>query len=616
MFPEKRTDSFNITLLIFLLNKNLLCIFVLEKVVMLKNVYIVICLSMFSLCAMGQGKNACYHIKVLSADSLEGRKPGSQGIEVAEKYIRNSFKSYGLNLMFDEGSQKFEIITGIEAGYRNSFSYYKNNFVCEKDFIPLSFSNDTVISAQIVFAGYGFSIKNDSMAWNDYKDIDVKNKWVLVFRGSPAFIDGKNFKDKESDRNKMLTAREMGAAGIIFINQAIEKNQDELPDLVFEKKKSKSSMPALQITHKTAERLLKHNKTSLSRIMSIMAQMKKPYSFPLNGLAKIQTEISEIRSLTSNVVACVFSKKKTEKFIVIGAHYDHLGWGGQGSGSRRPDTVAIHNGADDNASGVGCLLELAEYFSYRTENLNYNLIFVAFSAEEMGLLGSAYFIKNPPVNKKNIKLMMNFDMMGRLNSSNRLSVGGTGTFSDSEKMLQNSLDSNQLQLSFTKEGYGPSDHASFYLDSIPVLYFNTGVHSDYHLPEDDFNKINCNGLQVITNYLKSLIHDLATQDYNLSYIESGSVKNQGKRTGLKVTLGIMPDFSNQDIKGVLVAGVNPKGAADNGGMLKNDVIVAIKGKAINDIYEYMEVLKSLLPGETITVDVIRNKIQKTLLIQL
>ena len=316
------------------------------------------------------------------------------------------------------------------------------------------------------------------------------------------------------------------------------------------------------------------------------------------------------------MAALLMSSKKTDKYIVIGGHYDHLGMGGQGSGSRKPDTNAVHNGADDNASGTSAMLDLAARFSKLRPNSDYNFIFVAFTGEEMGLLGSSWFVNHPPVDLKKIKLMVNFDMVGRLNAKHTLSVGGVGTFADAEKILKQDVDTNLLKLAFSKEGYGPSDHASFYSDSIPVLYFNTGVHGDYHTPEDDYDKINCEGMRLISDYTLKVITDIAQNNYNLSYLEAGPKSRTSDRSGLKVTLGIMPDFSNQDVKGVMAAGVNPDGPAFRGGMQKGDIVIGMNGKPVNDIYEYMERLKNFNAGQTITVDVMRGQKKIVLLIQL
>jgi aminopeptidase YwaD len=203
-----------------------------------------------------------------------------------------------------------------------------------------------------------------------------------------------------------------------------------------------------------------------------------------------------------------------------------------------------------------------------------------------------------------------------LNPKHTLSVGGVGTFAEAEKILKQDNDTNLLKLAFSKEGYGPSDHASFYSDSIPVIYFNTGVHGDYHTPQDDFDKINCNGMSLISDYSLKVITDILKNNYNLAYLEAGPKNRSSERSGLKVTLGIMPDFSNQDIKGVLAAAVTPDGPAFRGGMQKGDIVVGMNGKPVSDIYEYMERLKGFSAGQTITVDVMRNQKKVVLLIQL
>jgi aminopeptidase YwaD len=191
-----------------------------------------------------------------------------------------------------------------------------------------------------------------------------------------------------------------------------------------------------------------------------------------------------------------------------------------------------------------------------------------------------------------------------------------GTFAAAEKILKQDNDTNLLRLSFSKEGYGPSDHASFYGDSIPVIYLNTGVHSDYHTPSDNYNRINCKGMSLISDYALKVITDIAKNNYTLAYLEAGPKNKSSDRSGLKVTLGIMPDFANQDIKGVLAAAVTPDGPAFRGGMQKGDIVVGMNGKPVNDIYEYMERLKAFSSGQTITVDVIRNQKKVVLLIQL
>ena len=565
--------------------------------------------------SMAQTTDACEYIKVLASDSLQGRLTGTTGAEMAASYIQKGFIADKLELLFDNGFQYLDVVTGAELGKKNYFEFNKQKFIAETDYIPYSFSQDTVISASIVFAGYGFSISNDSMKWDDYKNVDVKNKWVMVLRGTPEKYK-KKLSNFSADRNKMLAAKDHGAAGIILVSKDGKGKDSGLVALSLEKTKSRAGICVINVTQKTADRILSSGKQTIATLEPKSSEASNNISFELKGNLNVSVEIIAKKVKSANVVGRLMSTQKTDNYIVIGAHYDHLGMGGHGSGSRKPDTVAVHNGADDNASGTASVMAMADRFSKTKLTGNYNIIFVTFTGEEEGLLGSAWFVKHLPIDKKKIKLMINYDMVGRLNAKHSLTVGGVGTFADAEKVLRQNNDTTKLKLSLSKEGFGPSDHASFYNDSIPVLYFNTGVHGDYHTPEDDFDKINCAGVNLIGDYTARLLEDLAKNTYNMAFLEAGSKKQGSQREGMKVTLGIMPDFAEQDVKGLGVAAVTPDGPAFRGGVLKSDIIVAINGKPINDIYDYMERLKSINPGQTITVDVIRNGKKEVLLIQL
>jgi len=564
-----------------------------------------------------QNNSICTHIGILASDSLQGRKPGSPGGEAAARYIQQQMKENRLTMLFDDGFQYFDVVTDVKAGSKNSLSYQNHQFIPQIDFMPYSYSRDTAIDAPCVFAGYGLAITADSLHWDDYQGLDVKNKWVMVLRGQPGNYKKQSpFDSYSSDRNKMLTARDRGAAGILLVSGPSLEKDDALLPMTYEKSPASSAIPMINITRKTANLLLAESGKTVSRLQQLADSAGQRGGFQLNAKVDASVEVVHTSVKTANVAAIYMMRPAADEYIVIGAHYDHLGLGGKGSGSRNPDTVAVHNGADDNASGTALVLEAAKRLSESKWKGKYNIIFVAFSAEEFGLLGSSWFVQHLPVDKRKIKLMLNFDMVGRLNEYRTLSVGGTGTFADAEKILSAVNDTNKLKLAFSTEGYGPSDHASFYADSIPVLYFNTGVHPDYHLPADDVEKINCTGLSVIADFVVKTIEELSLHTYDLAFHEAGPRTKSSQRTGLKVTLGIMPDFARQDVKGVAVGAVNSDGPAQRGGMKKGDVITAIGEKTVNDIYEYMERLKTLSAGSLITVDVMRNGNKEVLLIQL
>jgi aminopeptidase YwaD len=304
------------------------------------------------------------------------------------------------------------------------------------------------------------------------------------------------------------------------------------------------------------------------------------------------------------------------EYVIVGAHFDHLGMGGPGSSSRNRDTVAIHPGADDNASGVTLLIEMAKRLASRKKGFPRSIVFVAFSGEELGLLGSRYFDAHLPVNNSNVNIMINMDMVGRMKEGNFLQAGGVGTATGLRDSVAALADTNLLHITFTDEGSGPSDHFSFYADSIPVLFFTTGTHTDYHLPSDTWDKLNYDGMVLTADLMYKIISRSATNPVRYTFQLSGPQVQQpmGKRGG--VTLGIMPDVAGVVKNGLRADLVTPGKPAALGGMKKGDVIISIENKPVNDIYEYMKRLNELKAGQRVTVEVLRNGKKEILIIQL
>ncbi len=304
-----------------------------------------------------------------------------------------------------------------------------------------------------------------------------------------------------------------------------------------------------------------------------------------------------------------------DQYVVVGAHFDHLGMGGPGSGSRAVDTIAIHNGADDNASGVAEVIELAEKAASEKSNRR-SIIFVCFSGEEMGLIGSSAFVNNPPVPLDKIDAMLNFDMVGRLDTTtNALSVGGTQTAKEFESIL-NDLNPG-FDLAMSPEGVGPSDHASFYIQDIPVLFFTTGAHPDYHTPYDDADKINYEGEKKVTEYSYKILMDIANRDGSMTFQEAGPKYQRSSRGDrYKVTMGFMPDFAGIEKRGLRVDAVTKGKAADLAGMKKGDIITAIEGKKVGGIHDYMNRIQSLEAGQRVSVDILRGDKEMVLIVQL
>lgn len=296
--------------------------------------------------------------------------------------------------------------------------------------------------------------------------------------------------------------------------------------------------------------------------------------------------------------------------IIIGAHYDHLGKGDQGS-SLKPDSKGeIHNGADDNASGVAGMLELARYYATNKKTENYNFLFAAFSGEELGLLGSKYMTEHSGINPADINLMINMDMIGRYREEKGLTIGGIGTSTALEKWGPELGMCMELKYNLDSTGVGPSDHSSFYLKDIPVLFLFTGAHEDYHKPSDDAGLLNYNGMKLITNYVIQLISHLDELP-KIDFKKTSNPHANATRSSFKVTMGVMPDYSYSG-KGLKIDGVSEGRPAEKAGILAGDILLKVGEKEIKDVYSYMEVLNTSEKGQTVSVIVSRKGEEMTL----
>lgn len=312
--------------------------------------------------------------------------------------------------------------------------------------------------------------------------------------------------------------------------------------------------------------------------------------------AEFTSETTDSTQTGENVIA--YLDNHAENTVVIGAHYDHLGMGGEGSLYR--EGPAIHNGADDNASGVAVMLHLADTLQSPNAPKKNNYLFIAFSGEEEGLLGSNYFVKNPTIDTKKVTYMLNMDMVGRLNAENTLAVYGVGT-SPIFKQVVNA-NAGDLNISENESGVGPSDHTSFYLADIPVLHFFTGQHEDYHKPTDDTEKINFKGMKTVSNYIFSIIKDLDSQPK----LVFKKTKNESEVVpDFKVTLGVVPDYLFSG-KGMRIDGISEDRPAQKAGLQKGDVVVKMGDFEVSDMMSYMKSLSKFEKGQTVMVTVERN----------
>ena len=552
----------------------------------------------------------------LTSDEFAGRGTGTAGDSLAALYIRKELRKAKLDPFIGDGLQKFRVTVSAQMGEANRLNINGNEYVAGTDFVPLALTSNNALSAGVAFSGYGFMVANDSMQWNDYQDIDVKGKWVMVLRGypesNPAASDYSPF---STDRMKVLTARENGAAGVLLVSGEVWDPADNLERP--SRGESSAGIPVLQIKRSLADSLLKPSGKTVSGLETLAAKELAPLSFITSSSAEGEAEMIAREASAANVVMYLEGNTLSDEYIIVGAHYDHLGMGGPGSGSRAVDTVAIHYGADDNASGVALMVELAEKLAHSRIGLARNILFVAFSGEELGLLGSKHFVENMGIEPSNVNLMVNLDMVGRLKEGNGVQVGGVGTALGLRDSVIIFTDTTMLSLSFTDEGYGPSDHSSFYGKNIPVLVFTTGAHLDYHTPADTPDKLNYAGMVRIGELLTEIVTSAANDTERLAFREAGPrgpSQSMGRRRG--VTLGLMPDFAGNGKNGLRADFVTPGKPAAMGGMEKGDIIVAIEDKPVNNIEDYMFRLSQLKPGQTITVEVIRDEKRELLLIQL
>lgn len=556
------------------------------------------------------------HVKYLASEKLEGRLPGSEGDLMAEKYIRRELAKAGLAPFTGDGIQRFEVPFSAEAGPSNRLTVNGHSFITGADFVPLSLSSNDSLTAGVVFAGYGFVADNDSMKWNDYSGFDIKGKWVMLLRGYPEpNPKASYYRSLSADRTKVITAGDKGAAGVLLVSGEAWDPSDILDRPA--RGVSSSGMPVIQIKRSVADSILAGTGMVLGELESEINTKLISVSLNTQSTVSAETEVISKNVMTGNVAMKLAGSTDAEEYVIVGAHFDHLGMGGPGSSSRAVDTIAVHHGADDNASGVALMIELAGKLADKRDEIDRSIIFVAFAAEEMGLLGSKYFVENMGIKPGSVNLMVNLDMVGRMKEGNGLQVGGVGTASGLRDSVISVNKQGKLSLAFTDEGYGPSDHSSFYGKDIPVLFLTTGAHLDYHTPADTWDKINYEGMTMAGELLYDIVKSNAAGKERLAFTEAGPKapsQPMGRRRG--VTLGIMPDFAGNVKNGLRADFVTPGRPAAAGGMKKGDIITAIDNKPVNNIEEYMFRLNQLKHGQTITVDVLRDGKHEVLLIQL
>lgn len=562
------------------------------------------------------------HIKYLASDNLKGRLTGSPGSKLVIDYISKHWEAQGIEPAGTKGyKQSFSFINNVSLGQRNMLRIRnsRKQYIVQKDFIPIGSSGNGSVNEDVVFIGYGLDI-NDSLSWHDYAEVDVRGKWVLLLLDGP---DGDSphspYGRHKTIYNKMIAARDHGASGILFMNRFETADDNNLRPLQYRQSSSTAGLPVIQITHSVANEILINHGQSIAELRSKLDEQLAPLSFLVDCKVSANVNLKFAKETASNMIGFIEGNDPVlkDEYIVVGAHFDHLGLGGIKSGSLNPGTLMIHNGADDNASGTAGILELSHKLMSNRHLLKRSVLVVCFDAEEKGLLGSKYYAENPVRNINNATMMVNMDMIGRLNN-NSVILGGVGSSGNFENIIADTRINHTIDIETNMGGvdFGRSDHASFYRENIPVLFFFTGAHEDYHKPTDDWDKIDYQGEKEILDFIYDLIIEVSQLEEKLPFAEIETNTTNNQNPVFKVTFGVIPAYGSQKV-GLEIDGVSKKdGPAAKSGMKKGDIITAINGKDVRNIYDYMERLADLKPGQKVKVTINRDDDEKELILEL
>ncbi|HET7710573.1 MAG TPA: M20/M25/M40 family metallo-hydrolase [Thermoanaerobaculia bacterium] len=554
-------------------------------------------------------------VQVLASEEMEGRGLGTRGLDRAGVYIERRLREAGLAPAFGKSyQQRFPVKVGVERGGSNRLEGVSGD-----DWTPLAMSSAGAFDGEIVFIGYG--IDAPAVGFREFEGIDLAGKVALVLRYEPqerddaSPFDGRRPSRWSAMRYKVLQARERKAAAVIFVTGPLQDEvKEKLPALANDGPESPAGIPVLQVKTSVAQNWLRGAGIDLQAFQNAVDRDLRPRSRPTGVSLRGNVDVKPRYDHTSNVVGILKGKGAlANEVVVLGAHYDHLGWGGEGS--MRPNARAIHHGADDNASGVAGVLsaaarlrqELRSVASHRT------IVFALFSGEERGLAGSGYFVANAPFPMSSVKAMVNLDMVGQLRE--KLSAFGTESAPEWRAVVERSAAQAGIAVSASGDGYGPSDQTSFYAAQIPVLHFFTGAHERYHTPDDRAETLNYEGLEKVVSFTTRVVTSLARGDVSPTYARATSAPlMQGDSRGYGAYLGTVPDYSamNETSGGVLLADVRPGSPAERAGLRGGDRLVEIAGTRIENLYDMTFALQDQKPGDTVDVVVMRKGARQTL----
>jgi hypothetical protein len=556
-----------------------------------------------------------HDVQFLTAPQLTGRGVDTPGIKLAGDYLAAEFGRAGLQPGGDNNGfvQPFDVAIGVTVNQPSTLALdHQTPLKLNEQWIPLGLSASNKISAEVVFAGYGITAKDSG--YDDYAGLNVKNKIVLVLRYEPPPRDDKSQFKKAPEysryatlRTKANNARDHGAAGIILVD--LNHNGNDRSELLSTKNslwRGGNSLVAAQITRDVLERWSQAHGVSLQRLKEEIDSTGKPASVPIpDARAELQVNLTEDHQRTANIIGILPGSDpalKSEK-VVVGAHYDHLGFGHFGALDPQAEGQ-IHPGADDNASGTAVMLEVARRLTKLPVKPARTVVFIGFSGEELGLYGSRYYVEHAD-SIASIKAMINLDMVGRLRE-NRLTVFGARSGEHLSNLV--TRDARQLGLDITEsDDVGRSDHMSFYAKKIPVIHFFTGNHSDYHRATDTWDKLNFEGMAKISDLVLATALDIANAREPIPFVSLPSQPRgpvAATAPGLRVYLGTIPDYGAA-AAGVRLAGVSSNSPAALAGLREGDVIVRLGDKEIQNIEDLTDALRAHKSGDQVSVVVLR-----------
>jgi hypothetical protein len=552
-------------------------------------------------------------IKALSAPAMEGRGAGSKGLTRAEHLIEKRYKSLGLEPAGTNSYlQPFTVITGAQLKGKNSFAVLtgaeKRELKAKQDFVPFSFSASGSAHGPLVFAGYGISA--DEFHYDDYAGIDVKDKIVVVLRYEPPSFGEKGGNQGMTQHSQLVTkainARNHGARALVLVNGKLgDGEEDLLTRFGSVSGPENAGIIFLQVKNDVAEGWLKAAGKSLAELQAQINASSKPASFALaeNQTAALTVSIATTRATVNNVLA--YLPGRTDEYVIIGAHYDHLGRGN--FDSLAPSQIGqIHPGADDNASGTAGVLELARLLAPQKGQLRRGILFASFAGEELGLLGSAAWVRDPTRPLDKAAAMLNMDMIGRIKDQ-KVYIGGVGTGSTLKAVVEQASEKSGFKIEYSPGGYSSSDHTSFVAKKIPVLFFFSGLHSDYHKPSDTWEKIDPVAATKLLEVVGATLEQLAEAEERPAFIVVAEERPAGGPggSGYGPYFGSIPDFGEVE-NGVKFSDVRPGSPAAKAGLKAGDILVQFGDKPIKNLYDFTDALRRSKVGDVVEVKVLRD----------